>query len=255
MLYEMLTGERPFQGNRRMLLLQVLEDEPRPPRQLNEKIPRDLETICLKALAKSPGRRYQNAQELADDLRRYVQGDPIQARPVGYAERLVRWCRRYPLAAGLLVAVCLGSVAGFWYLSSLSTYFVRSTALDSARMEADMLEQINAYYSEEILARLDRKVKLKGLKVTHEYASMDDALPLPVSFTKDAAKRISQSKTGMQVALYSGYPWRKEGGPKSPFQRRALEVLQQRVDSRNPDISFHKFDEEDGRATPGSRRN
>ena len=68
-LYEALTGERPFRGNRRMLILQVLEDEPRPPRQLNDKIPRDLETVCLKAMAKSPARRYATARELADDLR------------------------------------------------------------------------------------------------------------------------------------------------------------------------------------------
>ena len=61
--YELLTGERPFRGNRRMLILQVLEDEPRPPRQLNDKIPRDLETICLKAMAKSPARRYASARE------------------------------------------------------------------------------------------------------------------------------------------------------------------------------------------------
>src|SRR5262249_24924808 len=57
-LYELLTGERPFHGNRRMLLLQVLEDDPRPPRRLNEKVPRDLETICLKAMSKAPSRRY-----------------------------------------------------------------------------------------------------------------------------------------------------------------------------------------------------
>src|SRR5207244_9005392 len=64
-LYELLTGERPFRGNRRMLILAVLNDEPRPPRQLNDKVPRDLETICLKAMAKAPARRYAAAQELA----------------------------------------------------------------------------------------------------------------------------------------------------------------------------------------------
>src|SRR5262249_16027268 len=63
-LYELLTGERPFQGNRRLLLLQVLQDEPRPPRQLNERVPRDLETICLKAMAKTPARRYPTPREL-----------------------------------------------------------------------------------------------------------------------------------------------------------------------------------------------
>jgi serine/threonine protein kinase len=81
-LYELLTGERPFRGNRQMLLLQVLHDEPRPPRQLNDKIPRDLETVCLKALAKSPTRRYATAQELAEDLRRRS-GPGLLAEPTG----------------------------------------------------------------------------------------------------------------------------------------------------------------------------
>src|SRR5262249_56231494 len=67
-LYEALTGERPFRGSRRMLILQVLEDEPRPPRRLNDKVPRDLETVCLKAMAKSPARRYATASELAHHL-------------------------------------------------------------------------------------------------------------------------------------------------------------------------------------------
>jgi serine/threonine protein kinase len=104
-LYELLTGERPFRGTRRMLIVQVLEDEPRPPRQLNDKIPRDLETICLKAIAKSPARRYSTARELADDLRRFVAGEPIRARPVGRIERLWRWCCRNPVAVSLLGSV------------------------------------------------------------------------------------------------------------------------------------------------------
>ena len=77
-LYELLTGELPFRGTQRMLLLQVLQDEPRPPRRINDKIPRDLETICLKAMAKEPGRRYPTARELADDLRRWLKGEAIR---------------------------------------------------------------------------------------------------------------------------------------------------------------------------------
>src|SRR5262249_30574227 len=85
-LYQLLTGELPFRGTQRMLLHQVLHDEPRPPRRLNDRIPRDPETICLKAMAKEPGRRYQSAGDLAADLRRYLAGEPIRARPVGRGE-------------------------------------------------------------------------------------------------------------------------------------------------------------------------
>jgi hypothetical protein len=246
-LYELLTAERPFQGNRRMLLLQVLEDEPRPPRQLNDKVPRDLQTICLKAMAKSPARRYQSAAELAADLRRYLRGEAIAARPMGHAERLWRWCRRYPLAAGLLVAVSLGSVVGFWYLSRLSQHFVQETALDSARMEADMLERINAYYSDEIVAHLNGN----KVKVTADYAARNahkdhrDAIPLPATLLIDIGERISRGTSGMRVRLYSDYPWRKDGGPKDDFQRRALDVLRSRAAEGRKNLSFHEFTEKE----------
>src|SRR5215471_10043018 len=82
-LYELLTGQLPFRGSKMMLLHQVLREEPRPPRKVNGKIPRDLETICLKALAKVPARRYGTAREMADDLRRFLKGEPVLARPVG----------------------------------------------------------------------------------------------------------------------------------------------------------------------------
>jgi WD40 repeat protein/tRNA A-37 threonylcarbamoyl transferase component Bud32 len=118
-LYELLTGELPFRGNTRLIIYQVQHEEPRPLRQLNDKIPLDLETVCLKALAKAPGRRYQRAAELAEDLRRYLRGEPVQARPVGQAERLGRWCRRNAAVAGLAAGVALAMVLG----TAFSAYF------------------------------------------------------------------------------------------------------------------------------------
>src|SRR5262249_2597796 len=110
-LYQLLTGELPFRGNQRMLLHQVLHDDPRSPRSLNDAIPRDLETICLKAMAKEPGRRYATARELADDLRRWLKGEPILARRVGALEKAWVWTKRRPALAGLLVVSGVAALA------------------------------------------------------------------------------------------------------------------------------------------------
>ncbi len=110
-LFQLLTGELPFRGEVRMLLHQVLHDEPPRPRKLNSQVPRDLDTICLKCLAKEPKRRYASAKELADDLQRHLDGHPILARPVGRAEQLWRWARRKPAVASLVGTVALLLVA------------------------------------------------------------------------------------------------------------------------------------------------
>jgi len=110
-LFELLTGEAPFQGELSQLLLRILTREPPRPRSLRDSIPVDLETICLKCLEKNPQRRYPSAHQLAADLRRYLNGEPISARPVGFWERAIKWSRRNPGWATVVAGAAL-AVAG-----------------------------------------------------------------------------------------------------------------------------------------------
>ncbi len=108
-LYELLTGEVPFHGPAAIVLYNVLNKQPAPPRQVQPAVPADLETICLKAMAKKPEERYASCQDLADDLRRWLDGEPIHARRHGLLERTWRWGRRNPVVAGLsaMTVICL----------------------------------------------------------------------------------------------------------------------------------------------------
>ena len=118
-LYELLTGRPPFRAETPAeTVQQVIYQDPVPPARLNAKVPRDLETICLKCLHKEPQRRYATAAALADDLRRFGEGRPIQARRVSWGGRLWRWVRRKPAEAALVatalsfVGLALGG--GLW---------------------------------------------------------------------------------------------------------------------------------------------
>jgi WD40 repeat protein len=134
-LYELLTGRPPFRAPTPMdTLLLVLSAEPVAPRLLNPRIPRDLETIALKCLSKEPWRRYATAQELAEELGRFLADEPIRARPVGRAMRLWRWCRRNPVMAGLLTVVGLLLLA----ISVASTSFAVRIRAEKDKVQTNL---------------------------------------------------------------------------------------------------------------------
>ncbi|MDC0935798.1 bifunctional serine/threonine-protein kinase/formylglycine-generating enzyme family protein [Pirellulales bacterium] len=134
-LYELMTGERPFSGDYAELLRAIVDDEPAPPRRLVPKISRDAETICLKAMEKDPRRRYASAQALAADLRRSARDEPIVARRISSIERSLRWVRRRPWIAAALLAIVVAAIslgaAGWWrqrYDAALGLQTIRITS-------------------------------------------------------------------------------------------------------------------------------
>jgi len=149
-LYEMLTGRPPFKGVSAMdTVKQVLEVEPISPSRVQYRVPRDLETICLKCLQKEPRKRYATAKELAEDLNRYLFGVPIQARRTPPIERAVKWAKRRPTVATLLAFAVLGVISalgtGAWYwhhISELAQIAQRKeTRLREGTRDALMLAQ------------------------------------------------------------------------------------------------------------------
>ena len=138
LLYYLLTGRPPFQGpTLDAILLQLRESDPVPPRRLNPTVPRDLETICLHALSREPGRRYATASGFAEELDRFLAGEPIRARPLSPVEQTVRWGYRHPgLAAmsGLVLLLLAGLVAsGFLYGARQARLEHRAALLAEAR--------------------------------------------------------------------------------------------------------------------------
>ncbi len=148
-LYEMLAGRPPFKGSSAIeTVKQVIEQDPVSPSRVQFRVPRDLETICMKCLQKEPKKRYATAKDMAEDLKRYLAGEPIRARRTPPIERTVKWARRHPTLASLsavgalLIAGMIGG--GWWYLDHKRTLERDAERYNSGVLKASANDLIRA---------------------------------------------------------------------------------------------------------------
>jgi len=167
-LYELLTGRPPFMGETPLdTVLQVLHDDPVPPKRLQASVPRDLETICLKCLTKNPSKRYLTADALGDDLRRFLMGEPIKARPLSAWGRGVKWARRHPSMAILATFTFVATITLVTVLSAAYAHVrdARDQAAEDARAATESRKkEAEERQRAEILAAANERARLRALE-------------------------------------------------------------------------------------------
>jgi serine/threonine-protein kinase len=224
-LYELLTGRPPFRGETAAeTVQQVISQEPVPPARLNPRVPRDLETICLKCLHKDPRRRYATAAALAEDLKRFQRDEPIAARPAGLPERTARWVRRHPtrsalVAASLLLVALL--VSGSVWLAVQQAH--RRDAVEADLRELAALEE-NARWAEAraVLQRAEARLEEGGpddLRRRISQARRD--LDLVIQLDAIRLKRVTRG----ELAFYKARANREYAGA---FRRAGLGTVHDR---------------------------
>ncbi len=254
-LYELLTLQPPFRGERRdQVLAQIIHKEPQPPRKINKKVPVDLETICLKALEKDPDRRYQTAGQMAEDLRRYVNRFAIAARRAGPIERLRKWGKRHPglavALAGMMVAIAVAGLFAYQAWSDRQAHIVaekesqqqlraekQQNALEKAlavAMSGDLDAAEKAIGEAELLGASAGKVRmLRGQVAFHrgEVMLAIEHLQLAVKLEKESVAAWSM------LALFSLH-----GGPYEEYEE-ILEKLERLRPSTPEDYLFKGYAE------------
>jgi hypothetical protein len=210
-LYECLTGRPPFRAATPVdTMLQVVSDEPVPPAQLNARVPVDLETVCLKCLHKDPGKRYESAAALADDLQRWQKGEPVRARPVGRLDKVRKWARRNPALAASLTAVALVLLAS----TAVSTYFYAAAA---QRAEGEAKQKSDEFAAVDALA-----------KTSEELTQKSQALETTLA----ASLLVPLGAAPPQAASNSGSP------PADPLTEEEMEALRELAESRDAEVTY-----------------
>jgi len=214
-LYACVTGRPPFQAATPLdTLLQVIADEPVPPSRLVATMPRDVETICLKCLQKEPEKRYASAAALADDLHRFSNGEPITARPVSRAERLVKLVKRNPLPSGLAAAVLFSLVLGAAVSLGFAFQSQKNADAANARSEDYRLENIEAIYQR------NRAESALG-KEKEATATAKQALG---DYQRESQQRLLHIRTAMYLKDYN-LAWEHFNNNDIPATRDALILL------------------------------
>ncbi|MBM4094067.1 MAG: hypothetical protein FJ276_32365, partial [Planctomycetes bacterium] len=206
-LFRLLTGELPFRGSARMLIVQILQDDPPSPRKLSGHVPRDLETICLKCLEKDPDKRYPTAQTLAAELRSWLAGEPIQAHPITRVARTWRWCKRNRLVAilgaGVIASLLLGTaITGYFANRARNERIDAQTRAYFADMNVAMQawEENNVRRVLEIL-RDHRDSKARGFEWYHLWHLCQRTCRTKYIPVRDKAHRVLFSPDGLTLAV------------------------------------------------------
>ncbi len=214
-LYELLTGERPFRGTDFALCLQIIHDEPPLLRKLHPDVDRDLETICLKCLDKKPSARYGKAQALAEDLERFLHGEPIQARPPGPIERGVRWARRNTWKA----AAAISGLAAVLVIVVLATV--------AAERERDLRSQAEGLARDEQASR----IRAEGLARREEEHRRRAEQLLRLAEARQAALQYQAANRALDEQDFGSASKALSGFPRSQ-RRLETRLLERRLQAR-----------------------
>ena len=231
-LFELLTGELPFRGSARMLLNQVIHDQPPSPRKLQSAIPRDLETITLKCLEKDPDKRYESCAELGEDLQAWLDHKPIKARPTGSLGKLLRWHKRNPVVANLTAGVAVVLILS----AAVSINFAFT-----AQEEAELAREARDRATTSEAAALESQSEAIQQKKKAEESEQEAKLATQEALTqKEKADSLAED---LSRALYSSDMVLFESHWERGNYSECRSIIERHTDSSSKDLEWHYWNQ------------